>query len=173
MNFHSVWRSSTSTPAVGSSSTITGRPVHQRLRDQHAALHAARQRAHVGVGFVGEVEIGHDLVDPRVVVAQPEVAGLDAQGFAHGEERIEHEFLRHHAERAARGAEIGHDVVAAHRDAAFVGASEAGEDADERRLARAVRTEQSEELAFFDREADALERLQILVALLDVTNFYG
>ena len=43
-----------------------------------------------------------DLVDPGVVVAQPEVARLDAQRLAHGEERVEHQLLRHDAERAPR-----------------------------------------------------------------------
>ena len=43
------------------------RLVHQRLADQHAALHAARQRAHVGVGLRREVEVVQDLVDPRAV----------------------------------------------------------------------------------------------------------
>ena len=48
-----------------------------------------------------------DLVDPVVVAAQAEVAGLEAQRLAHGEERIEHELLRHDAERAPRGAVVG------------------------------------------------------------------
>ena len=43
------------------------RPVHQRLRDQHPALHAARERAHVGVGLRREVEVVHHLVDPVAV----------------------------------------------------------------------------------------------------------
>ena len=63
--------------------------------------------------------------------------------------------------------------MAAHGDRAFVRAGKACEDADKRRLACAVRAEQPEELALFDREADALERLERLVALLDVTNFDG
>ena len=33
------------------------RPVHQRLRHQHAPLHAAGERAHVGVGLGREVEV--------------------------------------------------------------------------------------------------------------------
>ena len=42
-----------------------GRLVHERLADQHAPLHAARQRAHVGVGLRRQVEVMQDLVDPR------------------------------------------------------------------------------------------------------------
>ena len=173
MNFHSVWRNSTSTPAVGSSSTITGgrctsacaTSTRRFMPPDSARMLASALSVRSRLAMISSIHV--------VVVAQPVVARLDAQRFAHGEERIEHEFLRHDAERAARGAEIGDDVVAAHRDAAFVGAREARENADERGLARAVRTEQAEELAFFHREADALERLQLLVALLDVTNFYG
>ena len=41
------------------------------------------------------------LVDPGTVAAQAEIAGLDLQCLAYGEERIEHELLRHNAERAA------------------------------------------------------------------------
>jgi hypothetical protein len=40
------------------------RPVHQRLGDEDAALHAARELAHVGVGLVGEAEVDEQLVDP-------------------------------------------------------------------------------------------------------------
>src|SRR5689334_4101423 len=31
--------------------------MHQRLRDEHAALHAAGERAHVGFGLAGEIEV--------------------------------------------------------------------------------------------------------------------
>ena len=62
-----------------------------------------------------------DLVDPGVVVAEAEIARLDPQRLAHREERIEHELLRHHAERAARGAIVGADVVAQNARAAAIG----------------------------------------------------
>ena len=83
------------------------RLVHERLADEHAALHAAGERAHVGVGLRREIEVVQDLVDPRAVVADAEIAGLDRERLAHGEERIEHELLRHDAERAARVAVVG------------------------------------------------------------------
>jgi hypothetical protein len=63
--------------------------------------------------------------------------------------------------------------VAQYLHRAFVGAREPRENADERGLARAVRAEQPEEFAFFYRETDALERLQLLEALPDVADFYG
>ena len=137
------------------------RLVHQRLRHQHAPLHAAGERAHVGVGLGGEVEVLQHLVDPGVVAAQAEVARLDAQRLAHGEERVEHQLLRHHAEHAARAAVVGDARRAPmHATPPGVGARQAGDDVDQRGLAGAVRAEQAEELALLDGEAHAGERAQ-------------
>ena len=63
-----------------------GRTVHQRLRDQHAPLHAAGELAHVVIGLVGEREFGQQFVYPlvqRCAARDTEVAGLKAQCFAH------------------------------------------------------------------------------------------
>jgi hypothetical protein len=103
------------------------RPVHQRLGHQHAALHAARQHAHVGVGLGRQPEVLEDLVYPRVVVANAEVAGLDSERFAHREEGVEHQFLRHHPEVTARGTIVGLDIVAHHAKAAGIGAHQPGQ----------------------------------------------
>jgi hypothetical protein len=71
MNAHRLWRSSTSTPAVGLVEHDHRRLVHQRLPDQHAPLHAAGQRAHVGVGLDVEIEVMQDLVDPASLSRRP------------------------------------------------------------------------------------------------------
>jgi len=134
--------------------------VHQRLRHQHAALHAAGELAHVGLGLVGEAELGQQLVDPGVVAAHAEVAALDAQRLAHAEEGVEHQLLRHDAQLSPRRGVVGDDIVAEHRDAAAAGARKAREDGDERRLARAVGPEQAEELALADVEAHLVQRAQ-------------
>ena len=68
--------------------------------------------------LVGEAEVGEQLVDPGVVGVDAEVAALDPQRLAHGEERIEDQLLRHDAELPARRRVVGCDVVAEHRDAA-------------------------------------------------------
>ena len=80
------------------------RLVHQRLRHQHAALHAAGQQAGIDVGLVGQAQVVQQLVDPGIVIAQTEIAGLEAQHFAHGEKGVVDQLLRHHAEarRASR-----------------------------------------------------------------------
>ena len=58
-----------------------GWAVHQGLGHQHAALHPARQLAHVGVGLVTQTQVGQQLVDPVVVASQAEVGALVAQRF--------------------------------------------------------------------------------------------
>ena len=118
-----------------------------------------------------EVEALDDLVDPRVVVAQAEVAGLDAQRLAHAEEGIEHQLLRHHSESAARTTVVAHHVVAHHREAAAVRARQPRQQADQRRLARAVRPQQTEELAGFDVQVDPVEGAHRSVALGGLPDF--
>jgi hypothetical protein len=128
------------------------RLVHQRLRHQHAALHAARELAHVGRGLVGEAEAVQQLVDPGVVVLDAEVARLDAQRLAHVEEGVEHQLLRHDAELAARLGVVALHVEAVHADGAGRGARQPREHADQGGLAGAVGAEQAEELARLDLE---------------------
>ena len=135
------------------------RLVHERLRDEHAPFHAARKRAHVRVGLAGEIEVLHHLVDPGGVIAHAVVTRLDRERFAHGEERIEHELLRHHPERLAGLPVLAHDVVTHHARSAGGGDRQTCDDADESRFAGAVRTEQSEKFAVRDVEAYARERL--------------
>jgi hypothetical protein len=103
------------------------RLVHQRLGDEHPSLHAAGQAAHVGVGLGREIQVGENLVDPVVIVANSEVAGLYAQGLAHREERVKDQFLRHHAQQTAGSAVVGDDVVTHHDQLAGIRAGEAGQ----------------------------------------------
>jgi hypothetical protein len=78
-------------PAVSSSSTIT-RAVHRRLRHQHRRF-MPPELAHVGVGLVGQAQVGEQLVDPGIVAVHA-VAALDAQRLADAEERVEYQLLR-------------------------------------------------------------------------------
>src|SRR5574340_565099 len=61
--------------------------------------------------MLDQIEMMHDLVDPAVVVPEAKVAGLDAQGFAHVEKGVVDQFLRHHAQRAARLAVVPYHIV--------------------------------------------------------------
>src|SRR5207302_10037265 len=89
----------------------------------------------------------------------------------HGEEGIEHQFLRYHAEGPTRGAIPRAHVVTHHARGPPVGAYQAGENADERGLAGAVRAEQAGEFSLRYLEVDTGERLQIAEALLNVAEF--
>src|SRR5256885_14138512 len=84
-------------------------------------LHPARERAHVDLGFGSEVEVPHYLFYPRAVVAHSEIARLEAQGLANGEERIEYQFLGDDPEGTACGAIVGAHIMAHHPGRAPVG----------------------------------------------------
>jgi hypothetical protein len=134
--------------------------VHQCLRHQHPALHATGELAHVGIGLVGQTEAVQQFVDPGIVVLDPEVAGLEAQGLADIEEGVEHQFLRHDAQATARLREITLHVVPLHQHPPLAGARQTGQDADQGGLAGAIGSEQPEKLAFFDVEADVVKGLE-------------
>src|SRR3546814_20921307 len=68
------------------------------------------------------------------------------------------DLLRHDAEQATCRAKIAHGVVAEHADGALGGVDQAGNDADQRRLAGAVRPQQCEEFAAADLETRSEER---------------
>jgi hypothetical protein len=61
-------------------------------------------------------------------------------------------------------------IHAEHLDRAVVAVPVALEDLDGRRLARAVRAEQPEDLAVLDREVDPAERLVIAVGLREAAD---
>ena len=107
MNCHSVWRSSTSTPAVGSSSTITGGRCTSACATSTRRFMPPESWRMLASALSARPRLVQQLVDPGVVVAHAEVAALDAQRLAHAEERIEHQLLRHDAERAARLRVVG------------------------------------------------------------------
>ena len=145
-NTHKLWRSSTSTPAVGSSSTMTGG------RCTSACATITRRfmppdSARILLCALSARPSEQQLVDPVIVARQAEVAGLKAQRLAHRQEGIEHQLLRHYAQRLARGAEIADHVVAHDADAAAVRPRQAGHRGNQRGLAGAVGAEQGEEFA--------------------------
>ena len=114
----------------------------------------------VGVLVRLAVRSGYDAEVPR----------LDPQGLLHREERVEVDLLRHEPHGAAREAVVLDDVVTEDGDGPGARPDEAAHDADERRLARAVRAEQPEDLARLDVEIDAGERAHRPEPLLDATN---
>src|SRR5690606_34438922 len=105
-------------------------------------------------------KIGEHFVYPVVILAQPEVARLQAQGLSHGEEGVVHDFLRNHAQRLSRFTKLCGDIVSAYPSRALSRVGQACQDRDQRGLAGTIRAEQAEEFAMFDRERDIVEGLE-------------
>src|SRR3546814_18801017 len=80
------------------------------------------------------------------------------------------DLLRHDAEQATCRAKIAHGVVAEHADGALGGVDQAGNDADQRRLAGAVRPQQCEEFAAAALETDAAQGFKLSVPLADTAD---
>src|SRR3569833_277708 len=140
------------------------RMAPSRLR---APLHAARQRAHIAVRLVLELQGLEQFVYPcGVFLAEAEITRLYAQHLAHREEGIEHQLLRHPAQLRAGAAIAGDDIVSQHRDATAVGAHEARDDVDKRQLARAVGPEQAEKFAAVYGEVEAFQRMHGAIMLV-------
>ena len=131
--------------------------------DVEPALHAARVAADDPVGRVGDAEQLEQLVD---ALAQPAPAHalhapLQRQVLAAGRRRVDARLLRHVADRAANGVGLADDVVARDLGPPVVRAGQRRKHAHGRRLARAVRPEQAEDLALAHAERNAVERLHL------------
>ena len=134
------------------------RLVHQGLSHQHTPLHAARELSHVGLRLVGQTQARQQLVNPVVVAFDAEVTGLDAQGLAHCEKRVENQLLRHHTQLTPGQCIVGDHVAAVHQNPSTGSARKTGQNADQTGFSRAVRPEQAEKFALLDVEADMVQR---------------
>jgi hypothetical protein len=147
--------------------------VHQRLRHQDPALHSPGQRPHVGIGLGRKVEARHDFFDPLVITPQPVIPGLDTQGFADREERIEDELLWNHPEVAPRCTIVDGDVVTQHLQPALIGPYEPGERVDKRGFPRAIRTQQRKEFPLGNFQVDTAKGLHSPILLGNPANLDG
>ena len=146
----------------------------QRLRQQHAALHAAGQRGEIGLfrqfeplehllhaavqvpavlGFDLRLRFAHRVhvaVVHGVVVAREQLAQV-AQAFGdhieHGALRVLRHFLRHPR----------HHHAVLHADLAVVGPEFAGHQPHQRGFAHAVAADDADALAGFDGQVDVFE----------------
>jgi len=85
------------------------------------------------------------------------VGGMEDEVVADRERAIEVAALRHDRELSACLDRLGCDVDPADPCSSRAGTHPGGEDADRRRLAGPVRTEQPEDLGRLDREADPVD----------------
>ena len=88
--------------------------------------------------------------------ARPNSPRLKVDGRPHGLERVGGELLRHQADLRARRAILALDVVTVRDHHSAGRRDDPADDVDERGLARAIGTEQGEDLALADLEVDGL-----------------
>ena len=134
--------------------------VRQRLGDQHAALHAARERQNLAVFFVPERQVFQNLLDVGRVGRLAKQTPAEAHGGPHGFKRIGVQLLGHQANDAAGCAVVVHGVKAVGLHRALRGVGHAANNADERGFACAVGAEQGENFAAVDVQVNVLEGLK-------------
>jgi hypothetical protein len=100
------------------------------------------------------------LGDVIGIAGLAEQAAAEGHGPPNGLEGVGRQLLRHEADHRAGGAVVPDDVVAVDRHGAGTGIDDAADDADQRRLAGAVRAEQAENLALADLQVDIFKRLK-------------
>ena len=134
--------------------------MHERLRDQNAPLHAAREAGDLVVDFFRESEALNEFLNPGVVVSQAVVAALLPQNLADGKEGIKGDFLRDDPDRHFGAPRIGDDIHA-----------------DQGGLAGAVRAQQAEEFALLHLKGDALKGVRVVpfavIGFCEVLNAQG
>ncbi len=150
------------------------RAVHQRLRDQYPALHAAGQRPHRTACLAGKIETIEHLVDPRPDLAPATVVtGLNPEHVADRKEGIEHQLLGNDAQLAPRLPELADGVVAHDADPARVHLDQTGDDADESGFTGAVGTQQAKKLALADLEIDSAQSSDRAIGFADAGDLDG
>ena len=141
---------------------------HRRARDERGgevepAPHAARVRLrHAGAG-VAQAEALEQLRGARLggAAAVAVEAADHGQVLEPGEVLVDRRVLAREADAGAELRGLADHVEAGHAGRAGVGGEERGEDADRRRLARAVRPEHAEHGAGGGLELDAVERAHV------------
>ena len=146
------------------------RLVDETGRDVEAALHPAGVAARDAVGGVAQSDELEQLVDP---LAQRGAAhrvdpALEHQVLAPGGLPVDARILRDVTGCTAHAVRMAHDVFTGDGRASGVGLRERRERTNGRRLAGAVRAEETEDLAVAYGERDAVKRLHVLVALAEV-----
>ena len=113
------------------------------------------------------------LINPVAIVFNPKISGLNGERLANREKRIEHQFLRHYAERTPRFAVLSCDVKTHYRKLAVVGARQPGENIDESGFAGAVGSQERKELALCNLQTYVPQRLNRAKAFMHFSDLNG
>ena len=146
--------------------------VDQRAAQRQLLFHAAREfpGAARAEGFDLSVDRGDQVAVGRGIDA--EQRGEEVEVLLDREVGVEREPPGHVTHPPADFAVLPHDVAAIDRRRASVGVYQRREQAEQRGFARAVGTDQSEQLAPRDFECHAVERRQRAVMLGQTVRFY-
>ena len=133
------------------------RLVHDAGGERQPLLPAAGQRAGELVAPRRQAKLlerAVDMLGDRLQLVEPR---HEFQVLGDRQILVERELLRHVADFALDLQALGPDIVAEHRALALVGRQQAAQHADGRRLARAVRAEEADDLALGDRHRDMVD----------------
>src|SRR5208337_1782769 len=133
--------------------------VHPGARDRQTLHHAARKSTDHLVGTVGEFEAIEQFFRALAALAgiDAKVGAVEKQNLASGQRKIKVGTLLHDADQAFDRDLFRPDVVLANPSLAAGRTHAGGENSHGRRLARAVRSEQTEDLSGSNLERDAVE----------------
>jgi len=134
---------------------------HQRPGDLQPSPLPAAVAGNRPVGEAAEAE-GVEHVGnpgPNLVAAQPPQAGMDLEVAPAGERAVDDGLLEHHGARSPGSPRLAAHVVPGDTGSATGRHHSRRQHPDRRRLARAVGTEEAEDLAGRDREVDPLHRI--------------
>ena len=147
--------------------------VHQRLRQADALPVAFRELSAAAVCHVGDARLLHHLVDARLATGprDPLDARDKRQVLAHRHFGIERRCFGKVAGPPLRLDRLLKYVVSRDNRLSLARRNVAGEHPHRRRLARAVRSEEAENLAPLDGKADVVHRGYGAVPLGEMLNF--
>eukprot|EP00160_Parvularia_atlantis_P010483 Unigene2049_Nuclearia_a/m.6374 Unigene2049_Nuclearia_a/g.6374 ORF Unigene2049_Nuclearia_a/g.6374 Unigene2049_Nuclearia_a/m.6374 type:complete len:589 (+) Unigene2049_Nuclearia_a:424-2190(+) len=142
----------------------------QRNRDRQPALLATRQAARLAEAEARERDAREGVVDGRLLLLRLDAleARVEVQVLLDRELGPQDVVLRAHAHAPVDRIHLFADFVASQEAFAVRRLVQAREDANQRRLAGAVRTEQAKDEAALDSERDALDGQLAAVELLHV-----
>ena len=144
-----------------------GGVVDERMGQAEALLHAPRERRHVGVPLVAEVDELEQVADhPAAAVRRQAVAAPEeVQVLPDLHVVVDAEAVRHVPDDAAHAVGVAADRGPGHLGIAGRRDEQRGQDPERRRLARPVGPHEAEDLAGRDLEVEAAEGQRAVVAL--------
>ena len=131
-----------------------------------AALHAAGEILDRLLGPAGELDELEELRGPALQIGPRHVVEpAPEEQVVHGVELVVEGHVLGHDAQAVLQAPVGEEVAAVEGHRPGEVAERSGQDRDERRLARAVRTEQAQDLALLEVQGEPVEGQDVAVGL--------